>query len=150
MLSSAIDPPLAAKKAVELRDQGFRNQKWFLAYGPGSGREGLDKNVELVRALREGAGDSVDFMFDAYMGWQLDYALEWCKRVEQYRPRWIEEAFPPDRLEAFIALRKATSVPVATGEHFYNRWEAHRFFESGAISVCQADRSPLPTAQCHP
>ena len=33
--------------------QGFLHQKWFLAYGPGSGAEGLARNVELVRVLRE-------------------------------------------------------------------------------------------------
>ena len=138
-LGFSVEPAAAAKKCVELRDEGFRNQKWFLAYGPGSAREGLAKNVELVKVLRESAGDGVQFMFDAFMGWQLDYALEWCERVEQYRPRWIEEAFPPDRMEAFVALRKATRVPVATGEHFYGRWEARRFLEAGAISVVQAD-----------
>lgn len=138
-LGFSVESGKAGKKAVELRDQGFRHQKWFLAYGPGDAREGLRKNVELVRELRESAGDGVAFMFDAYMAWQLDYAIEWCERVEDYHPRWIEEAFPPDRMEAFVALRKATTVPVATGEHFYNRWEAHRFFDAGAISVCQAD-----------
>lgn len=138
-LGFAIEPALAARKAVELRNEGYRCQKWFLAYGPGDGREGLKKNVDLALALREAAGEAVEFMFDAFMAWNLDYALEWCKRVEPMRPRWIEEAFPPDRLEAFIALRKQTSVPVATGEHFYNRWEAQRFLAAGAISVCQAD-----------
>lgn len=138
-LGFAIEPALAARKAVELRDGGYRCQKWFLTYGPGDGREGLKKNVDLALALREAAGDSVEFMFDAFMGWNLDYALEWCKRVEPMHPRWIEEAFPPDRLEAFVALRRQTGVPVAAGEHFYNRWEAQRYLASGAISVCQAD-----------
>ncbi len=138
-LGFSIEPSLAAMKAAELRRQGYRHQKWFLAYGPGDGREGLMKNVELALALRQAVGETTDLMFDAFMSWNLDYALEWCKRVEPMRPRWLEEAFLPDRLEAFIALRKQTSVPIATGEHFYNRWEAQKFLAAGAISVCQAD-----------
>jgi L-alanine-DL-glutamate epimerase-like enolase superfamily enzyme len=84
-------------------------------------------------------GDDVDLMFDAFMGWDLNYAIQWAKQVEQYRPRWIEEAFHPDKMESFAALRRATSVPVATGEHFYGRWEVERFLKAGAITVVQAD-----------
>jgi L-rhamnonate dehydratase len=36
-------------------------------------------------------------------------------------------------------LRRQTSIPVATGEHFYGRWEVHDFLRAGAISVVQAD-----------
>lgn len=138
-LGYSVEPEKASQTAARLKNEGYRNQKWFLAYGPGAGPEGMKKNVDLVRALRESVGDGVQLMFDAFMGWQLDYAIDWAKQVEKYRPRWIEEAFPPDRLEAFAALRKATSIPVATGEHFYSRWEAHRFLAAGAISVVQAD-----------
>jgi L-alanine-DL-glutamate epimerase-like enolase superfamily enzyme len=95
--------------------------------------------VALVRALREAAGDDVDLMFDAFMGWDLNYALVWAKQVERYRPRWIEEAFQPDKIESFVQLRRATSVPVASGEHFYGRWEAHDYLRAGALHVVQAD-----------
>jgi L-alanine-DL-glutamate epimerase-like enolase superfamily enzyme len=118
---------------------GFRNQKWFLAYGPGDGLTGLQKNVDLVRNLRESVGSDVDLMFDAFMGWSLDYAISWAKQVEPFRPRWIEEAFAVDKIEAFAQLRRSTSVPVASGEHFYGRWEAHDYLRAGAISVVQAD-----------
>ncbi len=138
-LGFSVEPALVRKRCVELRDQGYRHQKWFLAYGPADGRDGLRKNVELVAALREALGDSVDIMFDAFMGWHLDYAIAWAKQVERYQPRWIEEAFPMDQLDSFVELRRATSVPVATGEHFYGRWEVNRFLRAGAISVVQAD-----------
>ncbi|HYO81976.1 MAG TPA: enolase C-terminal domain-like protein [Bryobacteraceae bacterium] len=139
MLGYSVQPEAVRKRVAEFRDLGFRHQKWFLAYGPGDGTAGLARNVELVRNLRESGGPEVELMFDAFMGWQLDYAISWCKQVEQYRPRWIEEAFPVDRIEAFAQLRRSTSVPVASGEHFYGRWEAHDYLRAGAISVVQAD-----------
>ena len=138
-LGHSVQPERARQKAAEFKSLGFRNQKWFLAYGPGDGPAGLDKNVQLVKNLREGAGSDVELMFDAFMGLQLDYAIAWCKQVERYRPRWIEEAFPVDQVEAFAQLRRSTSVPVASGEHFYSRWEAHNYLRHGAISVVQAD-----------
>ena len=78
-------------------------------------------------------------MFDAFMGWDLPYALAWAKEAEPFHPRWIEEAFPPDRLESFAALREATSIPVASGEHFYGRWEVERYLAARALHVVQAD-----------
>ncbi len=138
-LGYSVEPDAVRARCVKLRDEGFHHQKWFMAYGPGDGLPGLKKNVELVRVLRESLGDEVDIMFDAYSGWSMDYAIDWAKRVEQYRPRWIEEAFQPDKIESFVQLRRATSVPVASGEHFYGRWETHDYLRAGAISVVQAD-----------
>ena len=138
-LGFSVEPDKAASQAVELLERGFRHQKWFLAYGPGDGGAGLEKNIALVRALREALGPEPDIMFDAFMGWDLNYAVAWAKAVEQYRPRWIEEAFHVDKLESFVALSQATSIPVATGEHFYGRWEVQRFLDAGAIKVVQAD-----------
>lgn len=138
-LGHSVEPERMRKTAAEFKRQGYRHQKWFMPLGPSDGAAGLVKNVEMLRHLREAVGPDVDLMFDAFMGWDLNYAIQWAKQVEQYRPRWIEEAFHPDKLESFIALRKATSVPVATGEHFYGRWEAKRFLEAGAITVVQSD-----------
>jgi L-rhamnonate dehydratase len=138
-LGFAIEPELAARRAVQLAKDGFRRQKWFLGYGPGDGARGMDLNVQLVRALREALGDGIDLMFDAYQGWDLQYALEWCRKAEPYRPTWLEEAFPVADLESFVRLSRATSVPLATGEHLYNRWEVARFLEAGALHYVQAD-----------
>jgi L-alanine-DL-glutamate epimerase-like enolase superfamily enzyme len=138
-LGSSVELEHAGKRAAELKGQGFRHQKWFLAYGPGDGAEGLEKNIELVRVLREAVGPEVDIMFDVFMGWDLNYAMAWCEAVEKYRPRWIEEAFHVEKMDSFVQLARETTIPVATGEHFYGRWEVKRFLESGAISVVQAD-----------
>jgi L-rhamnonate dehydratase len=138
-LGHSVEPERMKKTAAEFLRQGFRHQKWFMPYGPGDGAAGLRKNVEMAGHLREAVGEDADLMFDAFMGWDFNYALQWAKQVERYRPRWIEEAFHVDKMESFVALRRATSVPVATGEHFYGRWETLRYLEAGAISVVQAD-----------
>jgi L-rhamnonate dehydratase len=138
-LGFAIEPELAARRAAQLRKEGFRLQKWFLGYGPGDGSRGMDLNVQLARAVREAVGEDGEILFDAYQGWDLQYALEWCRKVERYRPFWLEEAFPIADLESFSRLSRATSVPLATGEHFYNRWEVQQFLSAGALHYVQAD-----------
>ena len=138
-LGFSVELEKAFERARALKAEGYAHQKWFLAFGPGDGAAGMKKNVALVKTLREAVGDDVDLMFDCFMGWDLNYAIAWAKQVEQYRPRWIEEASHVDKMESFVALRRATSIPVATGEHFYGRWEVERFLKAGAIHVCQAD-----------
>jgi L-rhamnonate dehydratase len=138
-LGFSLEEGRVEERVRALKAEGYRAQKWFLAHGPAEGREGLLKNVALVRRAREAAGDDVDLMFDAFMGWDLPYALAWAKEAEPFHPRWIEEPFQPDRLESFVALREATSIPIATGEHLYGRWEVERYLVARAIHVVQAD-----------
>ena len=138
-LGYSLEPEKVQARAVQIRKEGFRHQKWFLAYGPGDGYEGLKKNVELVRILREAVGEETELMFDVYSGWDLTYALEWAKQVERFRPRWIEEATQAEKIDSFAQLRKGTSIPVASGEHIQGRWEVYDYLKDGALSVVQCD-----------
>lgn len=138
-LGTSLEKDAMQSYARELQSKGFRNQKWFIPYGPGNGREGLLFNINMVKQLREAVGSEVNLMFDAFMGWDLNYALSWAESVETYQPRWIEEAFAPNKIDSFKQLKEQTTIPVATGEHFYNRWEVHNFLKEDALNVVQAD-----------
>jgi L-alanine-DL-glutamate epimerase-like enolase superfamily enzyme len=138
-LGFSLEPEAVRKRCLLVQKEGYRYQKWFMGYGPGSGPEGMRKNVELVRILRETLGDDAEIMFDSFSGWDLDYALEWAHQVERYRPYWMEESTHPEKLESFATLRRSTTIPIASGEHFYGRWEVERYLQTGALSVVQAD-----------
>ena len=138
-LGFSLEPEAVRKRALSLKQEGYRYQKWFIGYGPGSGAEGMQKNVELVRLLRETVGDDTELMFDAFSGWDQTYAAEWAHQVEKYHPRWMEEIAHPEKIESFANLRRETTVPIASGEHFYGRWEVSRYLQAGALSVVQAD-----------
>ncbi len=138
-LGFSIEPEAAAKRAAQLKSEGYIHQKWFLGYGPSDGAKGMDLNVALVRSLREAVGDDVALMFDAYQGWDLQYAIDWCRQVERFHPYFLEEAVPVADVESFARLSKATSIPIATGEHFYNRWEVEQFLKADALHYVQAD-----------
>ena len=138
-LGYSLEPEAVRKQALINKNNGFRYQKWFIGYGPGSGPEGMDKNVELAHILRETVGDDTELMFDAYSGWDQNYTLEWARRVEQYHPHWMEEVTHPEKIESFAEIHRSTTVPVASGEHFYGRWEVERYLQANALSVVQAD-----------
>ncbi len=138
-LGYSLEPEKLRVRALAIKKEGYRYQKWFMAYGPGDGPEGMRKNVELVRILRETLGDDTELMFDAFSGWDLTYVLEWAKQVEQYRPRWIEEATQAEKIGSFAQLRRSTSIPIASGEHIQGRWEVYDYLKEGALSVVQCD-----------
>jgi L-rhamnonate dehydratase len=138
-LGFSLEPDAVRTRALANQKEGYRYQKWFMGYGPGSGPEGMRKNVELVRILRETLGDDTELMFDAYSGWDQTYTLEWAHQVEKYRPRWIEEATHPEKIESFALMHRSTTIPIASGEHFYGRWEVERYLQANALSVVQAD-----------
>ena len=59
--------------------------------------------------------------------------------MERYRPHWMEESLAAGKVESFAQLRRSTSVPVATGERIYGRWEAHSCLRAGAVNVPRTD-----------
>lgn len=138
-LGASHNPDEFAGTARRLVEEGWAGQKWFFAYGPGDGPAGRRENVALARRLREAAGDDADLMFDAFTAFEYADALDWTRRVEHLRPRWLEEPFPPDRLDAFARLRAATRVPLAAGEHLYGRSEVVAYLRAGVLDVVQTD-----------
>lgn len=136
---AVLDPCLVRARAQEYKEKGYRAQKWFFRHGPMSGSEGLKKNVELVRTLRESVGDDYDLMFDCWQAMDVGYVVVLAERIAQYRPRWLEECVMPDRIDSYVRLRGRIGVPLAGAEHEYTRWGFRRFIDSGALDVIQPD-----------
>ena len=125
--------------ALELRDGGFCAQKWFFRFGPANGPAGLEENIDLVERLRSVLGRGAEVMFDAFMGWDLRYAQAWASAVSHLAPSWLEEPLAAGHYAAYEELRRAVGVPLAAGEHLYDRMEVLPFLQKGILSVLQSD-----------
>jgi L-rhamnonate dehydratase len=139
MLGFALQTEDLQRVASEYQQLGYPAQKWFFRWGPGHGPEGAARNVEMVRAAREALGPDARLMVDAFNSWDAPYAIEVGRRISEYRPFWLEEPVPVDRLAALRAIRQATGLQVATGEHLYTRWQARQLLEAEAADIIQAD-----------
>ena len=72
---NVLDMKLVKARALEYKSKGFKAQKWFFRYGPAKGVEGLKKNIELVKTLRETLGDDYELMFDCWQSMDVPYVL---------------------------------------------------------------------------
>jgi L-rhamnonate dehydratase len=138
MLGYSIEPERAAAEAARHKELGFGAQKWFFAFGPGAGWEGMERNLDMARAVREAVGPGYPLMFDAFMGWDAAYAADMLRRLEPVEPHWVEEPVPPERLDVFRRLAAGTSIRIATGEHAHTRWQIKELLDAG-VRVIQAD-----------
>jgi L-alanine-DL-glutamate epimerase-like enolase superfamily enzyme len=128
-----------AAEAGKYRDEGFRAMKLRFGWGPVDGAEGMQKNVALVRCVREVVGDGIDDMADAYMGWTLDYAKRMLPLLEPFHLRWLEEAVIPDDIHVFAELKAYGRVPIATGEHEFTLYGFRELIEAHAVDYIQFD-----------
>lgn len=75
---------------------------------------------KMFEVVRKQCGDEVELLHDIHERVQPIDAINMIKRVEDYRPFFIEDPFSPENMKWFAQLRQATSVPIAMGELFNN------------------------------
>ncbi|MGP4059082.1 galactonate dehydratase [Halobacillus litoralis] len=130
----------AAKEAV---DRGFRAIKM-------NGTEELqyidthrkiDETLERVAAVREAVGKDVGIGIDFHGRVHKPMAKILAKELETYRPMFIEEPVLPENNEALKEIAAHTSIPIATGERMYSRWDFKELLASGHVDVIQPDLS---------
>jgi len=128
-----------SSEAKKYKEEGYRAMKLRFGWGPADGAAGMQKNVDLVRTVRQVVGDGVDIMADAYMGWNLDYARRMLPLLEPFNLRWLEEPVIPDDLQGYVALKSLGRIPIAGGEHGFTQYEFRDLLEARAVDYIQFD-----------
>jgi L-rhamnonate dehydratase len=128
-----------AAEAKRYKSEGYKAMKLRFGWGPTDGAAGMQRNVELVRTVRETVGDGIDVMADAYMGWTLDYAKRMLPLLEPFHLRWLEEAVIPDDIHGYAELKAHGRVPIAGGEHEFTLYGFRELLEARAVDYIQFD-----------
>ena len=128
-----------AQEAAAYKAQGYKAMKLRFGWGPIDGAEGMARNVELIRTVRETVGDEIDIMADAYMGWSLDYAKRMMRLIEPFNLRWLEEAIIPDDINGYHELRRFGTTPIAAGEHEFTSYGFRQMIEAKSLDYFQFD-----------
>lgn len=129
-----------AAEAREWKRQGFVRMKQRFGFGPKHGPEGMLRNLELVRTVRQAVGDDVELAADAYMGWDLGYAIEMAKRLREFNLSWIEEPLMPHDIDGYRELKhRCPWQRWSCGEHSYGKWEFKQLIDARAVDLLQPD-----------
>jgi L-rhamnonate dehydratase len=120
---------------------GFIGGKMPLHHGPAEGEEGLRKNLDMIRDMREKVGDDFWLMLDCWMSLDLEYATRLAHGAAEYNLKWIEEALPPDDYWGYAKLKKQVppKMLVTTGEHEATRWGFKLLLDMECADILQPD-----------
>lgn len=92
-----------------------------------------------MEKLRVALGDDIDIMVDCHGRHSPGNAIEFCRVLAPYRPLFIEEPVPPENVDAMVEVRRASPVPIASGERLVTRFEFRPLLEKQAVHIIQPD-----------
>lgn len=123
------------------KEIGFIGGKIPLVYGPADGEEGLRKNIELAKEMREKVGPDFLLMWDCWMALDLPYAKKLMEESAKLGFKWIEECFNPDDYWSYEDLKKAApnNMMVTGGEHEATRYGFRMLIEKCDLDILQPD-----------
>lgn len=96
--------------------------------------------VDRVAAVRDVIGPDRDLVVDFHGRVSTGMARRILPRLEPLLPLFVEEPVLPEHSNRLPEIVAATSVPIATGERLYSRWEFRDVVRSG-VAVVQPDPS---------
>ncbi|NKE37344.1 galactonate dehydratase [Natronococcus sp. JC468] len=101
----------------------------------------VENAVDRLREVRERVGPEIDVGVDFHGRVSKPMAKRLARALEPYEPMFIEEPVLPEHNDALGDIAEHTTIPIATGERMYSRWDFKEVFESGAVDVIQPDLS---------
>lgn len=95
--------------------------------------------VDAFAALRKKVGNSVDLAMDLHGRASPAIARALVAKLAPYDPMFIEEPILGDDLESLLSLQNLSTVPIATGERLYTRWQFQDIIAKSAVQIVQPD-----------
>jgi len=101
----------------------------------------VDDVVARVGAARDALGPKVGLGVDFHGKIHKPMAKVIAKELEPFHLLFIEEPVLPENNEALRDIAMTSTVPIATGERMFSRWDFKKVLQEGYVSVLQPDLS---------
>lgn len=140
-LYATEDLDALAAEAQGFKEQGFSAMKQRFGYGPRDGLKGMRRNLELVKTVRDVIGPEVELAADAYMGWDVRYAIRMIRMLEDagMNLAWVEEPVLPDDVDGYAQIAAACDTLISGGEHEFTRYGFRELIGRRAVDIVQVD-----------
>lgn len=120
------------QEAARYLELGFDAVKMKVGYG-------LERDVGLVRLVREAVGPRVRLMMDANHAYDPVTAIALGRRVEPLEIGWFEEPVSPLDVEGYLEVKWNLAIPLAGGECEYTRFGFEPLLRRRALDYAQPD-----------
>jgi len=110
-------------------------QQYAPSIGPREARH-VNRAYELAR---EELGDEIDIIVHCHNELDVPSAIKVAEAVEPIKPLFYEDPIAPGFSEGWMALRRATNLPIMTGENIALADDALPFLQHQAVDVLQPD-----------
>lgn len=114
---------------------GVPMQQYSTSIGPQEARN-VARAYELAR---EELGDDIDIIVHCHNELDVPSAIKVAQAVEPINPLFYEDPIAPRFSEGWMALRRATNLPIMTGENLALAEDALPFLQHQAVDVLQPD-----------
>ena len=134
-------PASFAEKAKKVADRGYTALK-FDPFGSAwrtLSRYDFDLSVDIIRAVRDAVGPTVDLLIEAHSRFNVPTAIEFSEAIHQFRPAWFEEPVPHTNINAMVEVARRSPVPVATGESFSNKQQFAELLKYDVVNILQPE-----------
>lgn len=105
----------------------------------GNGPEPFDfydnakKTIEFCKRIDAAVGGGGKWAVDLHTRFDTTEGLKICKALEDTEPYFIEDIIRSENQEVYKTVRALTTVPIAVGEQFGDRWDINNFIEQRLI-----------------
>ncbi len=103
--------------------------------------EKIDQAVHRIAAAREAVGISIGIGIDFHGRVHKPMVKALAKELEPFHPMFIEEPALPENNELLRDIANHVSIPIATGERMYSRWQFKNILKEGYVDIIQPDLS---------
>jgi galactonate dehydratase len=101
----------------------------------------VDAVIERVASVREAVGRTCGIAVDFHGRVHKAMAKVLARELEPYDLLFIEEPVLPEHDEALREIVRHTTIPIATGERRYSRWDFRPVLQAGYVDIIQPDLS---------
>lgn len=133
ILEQAYEKVNAGYQAVKMNAIG--SMDWIASL------KDLKQVANNIKLLREEFGNDLDIGIDFHGRVHKGMVKRLIDELTPYEPMFIEEPVLSENNEALKQLYQYTSIPIATGERMYSRWDFKSLLTQDAIDIIQPDLS---------
>jgi galactonate dehydratase len=134
-------PESFAEKAKKVAGRGYTALK-FDPFGSSwrtLSRYDFDLSVDIIRAVRDAVGPTVDLLIEGHSRFNVATAVEFSQAIHQFRPAWFEEPVPHTNTNAMVEVARRSPVPIATGESLSNKQQFAELLKYDVVNIFQPE-----------